>query len=424
MRTPWRLRAVGSLGGVKGIMLLALGEEAMPASTRDDAARELPSVVLLDPVFHPVHLWRHLRHVPHVAWLRITRGVPYLAAKWDSQAVRGALERELGARSFDVVWLGSLGLARYLPLLRDLQPRARVVLDGHNVESEIWAQFASRQKGIWKRIAQAEWRRARDFERDALRAVDAVAAISQDDARAYRELAGITAQYVPQVVPFTRRSSSRSCETRLCYVGTLSWRPNVRGLDWFCREVWPRVRDRLPDATLDIAGSGLPTDGAGAAIAPPAWRVPGVNVLGFVEDVAPLYERSAAMIAPHLEGTGVRMKLLEAFRHGVPLVTTPAGAAGLPIDAGREAFVEADPRAFANAVVAVATDAGQQQRLRDAGFAFLERHHGLAAAQNALRGLLGLEAQAARSSVPLMDEGPRDGSGRSRRTELAFPRSH
>src|SRR5207247_8508423 len=223
IRTLSQLRALASLDEVERITVFSLSEDAMPANTRDEVARELPNVALLDPVFHPVHLWRHPRHVPRVAWLRVAHGLPYLAAKWESHAVRAALERELGAaRGVDVVWLGSLGLAGYLPLLRDLQPRARIVLDGHNVESDIWAQFASRQTGIGKLVADAEWQRARDFERDALRAVDAVAAISRDDARAYHELAGIAAHYVPQVVPFTRRASPGTREARLCYVGTLS----------------------------------------------------------------------------------------------------------------------------------------------------------------------------------------------------------
>ncbi|HLQ04934.1 MAG TPA: glycosyltransferase family 4 protein, partial [Verrucomicrobiae bacterium] len=114
-----------------------------------------------------------------------------------------------------------------------------------------------------------------------------------------------------------------------------------------------------------------------------------VAVLGYVADLAPLYERSVALVAPHLEGTGVRMKLLEAFGHGVPVVTTPAGAAGLPIENGREALVEAEPRAFASAVVSVATDVERARLLRDGAHAFLERHHGLGAAQTAVRVLLG-----------------------------------
>ncbi|HKC91295.1 MAG TPA: glycosyltransferase family 4 protein [Candidatus Limnocylindria bacterium] len=390
-----QLRVLASLPEVARIRLFSLSEDRDRARHRDELARSLPGLDVADPVFHPIHLFKHPRYVPRVAWLRAVRGVPYVAAKWDSAAVRSALQRELEGQRFDVVWLGSLGAARYLPLVRSSQPTARVVLDEHNVESDIWAQFAARQHGVRKMVAEAETRAARRFERDALRAVDAVAAISPDDARVYRELAGVEARYLPQVVPFTRRRDPATPPPpRLCYVGTLSWHPNVRGLEWFCREVWPGVRERLPEATLDIAGTGLPTDGRGVPVVPEGWRGAGIRVAGFVADLVPLYEGSAAMVAPILGGGGIRIKLLEAFRHGVPVVTTPDGAAGLPIESGREAFIEREPGAFAARVVEVATSGARQASLREAAYAFLERHHSRGSAEAVVRALLGLDAGA------------------------------
>jgi len=397
VRALSQLRALASLPEVDRVVLFSLSEEPLRAEHRDELTRELPKVDVLEPVFHPVHLFRRPGYLPRVVWLRGVRGVPYLAAKWDSPRVRAALERALGARCYDVVWLGALGVANYLPVARRLRPGARIVLDGHNVESEIWGQFARRQRGIARLIADAEWRAALRFERDTLRGVDAVAAISTDDARAYRDLAGVDARFVPQVVPFVRRRPPAVAAPRLCYVGTLSWRPNMRGLDWFFREVWPHVRARVPEATLDLVGSGLEAGEGGAPSVPPGWQAPGVTTVGFMADLAPVYERSAALVAPILDGGGVRLKLLEGFRHGVPVVTTPQGAAGLPIHAGHEALVENDPRAFAACVARVATSGTLQARLRDAAYAFLERHHTIEAAQQAMRAVIGLDTGDARA---------------------------
>jgi glycosyltransferase involved in cell wall biosynthesis len=388
VRTLSQLRVLASLTEVERIRLFSLQEEPVSSEDRSALEREVPKVEALTPVFHPIHLMAHPRYLPRVAWLRVARGVPYVSAKWESPAVRAALERELRRSVFDVVWLDGLGSARYLPLIRRVQPRARVVLDQHNVESERFRQFALAQRGARQLVAREEWRAARTFERETLRAVDAVGAISPEDAHAYVELADIEAITVPQVVPFVRRTAPAPDEKRIAYVGSLSWYPNARGLDWFCAEVWPEVRRRLPGATLEIAGSGLPTDEQGRAVPPPAWRLPGIETLGFVSDLGPLYERSAALVAPVLGGSGIRIKLLEAFRSGVPAVTTPDGAAGLPIVPGREAFVESDPRAFAERVALVVSSTEVQMRLRDAAYAFLERHHSLGAAQRAARGLL------------------------------------
>lgn len=389
IRVLSQLRALYSLDEVDSVRFFSLRETEIPDADREALAAQSPKLEVLEPVFHPIHLFSDRRYLPRVAWLRIARGVPYLAGKWESPSVRRALEHELKERQFDIVWIGCLGMTRYLPLVRRLQPRARVVLDQHDVESEKFAQLTRRQHGVRRLVAKMEWRAARDFERETLRAVDAVGAISEDDALTYRALASVRALTIPQIVPFVRRAASPPPGPRLCYVGNLRWHPNVRGLDWFCREVWPKVRERLPDATFDIAGTRLPTGDDGAPVVPEAWRAPGITTLGFLADLEPLYLGSAAMIAPSFDGTGVRLKLLEAFRCGVPVVTTPDGAAGLAIEPGREAFVESDPGAFADRVIELAISGDVQARLREAAYRFLERHHGLAAAQAVARELLG-----------------------------------
>jgi len=419
--TMSQLQVLSSLPQVECIRFFSIHESEVRFADREALMRQVPKLEISEPVFHPLHLFRYPRYVPRVVWLRAIRGVPYVAGKWDSPAVRAALHRELVAHEFDVIWLDGLHIAPYLPLVRSLRPNARVVLRQFNLESDRYAQFARRQYGLKRLVAEREWRAARRFERDILRAVDAVGAVSADDVAACRQLAGVEALCVPHLVPLARRSAPASPGPRFCWVGTLTWESNARGLDWFCAEVWPRIRERLPDATFEIVGSGLRTDRRGV-VAPSAWRRPGVTTLGFVDDVAKVYERSAAMVAPILGGTGIRLKLLEAFRHGVPVVTTPDGAAGLPIEAGREAFVETEADSFAARAVELAASSGSRDRLRDAGYAFLERHNGLTEAQSVVSALLGLTPGSQQVSEPQAEGAQRpDPSEPGPRVRATFP---
>ena len=399
VRVLSQLRVLASLPEVEEIRIFWLREDPEAWRECEPIERAIPKTSVAAPLFHPIHLRRHRSHIPRVAWLRVAHAMPYISAKWESGMVRRALAGELRAGRFDAVWLGALGTSHYLPVIRRIAPRARVVLDGHNVESDIWCEFVRRQRGVRRALAAAEWRATRRFESEVLRSVDAVGAISEEDARAYGALAGVRALHVPQVVSFARRSPAVSPGPRVCFVGTLSWHPNVLGLDWFCREVWPLVRGGLAEATFEIAGSGLPTDPRGQVVAPPAWRADGVTLLGFVPSLSSLYERSAVTVAPILGGSGVRMKLLEAFQNGVPVITTPEGARGLAIENGREAFIESNPAHFAARVIEVATSASLQRRLRDGGYDYLERHHALAPAQRVVRELLGITEEA-RGGLP------------------------
>lgn len=357
-------------------------------------------VEVLPPLYHPIHLKQAPAELLRVAALRARTGVPYLATKWRSAALERVLLRELAGGSYDLVYLDHLGMALYLPLVRRACPTARLVLDEHNVESDFFAQFAARAPLPLRPLARFEHAAAARFEAETLAAVDAVVAISQLDAEALTALTLrhtgklVRPQVVPQVVQSAEPRRPPPAEPRLGYVGNLTWHPNALGLSWFCSAVWPRLSRELPAARLSIAGSGLALDGQGRPLVPRAWRRPGIEVLGYVADLEELYPRCLGVLAPILGGSGVRIKLLEAFRAGMPVVTTTAGAAGLPISGGIEALIEDEPDRFARAVLTLCHDAALQERLRAAGYAYLRAHHSPQRATAALRAALGLTSAA------------------------------
>jgi len=390
VRTVSQLRILASLPEVESVTVLSVAEVPVTEADRRALAAAIPKLRVLPPIFHPVHLFDFKRYVPRVVALRALRGVPYLAGKWDSRRLRKALRRELADTAVDVVYVDRLGMAQYLPDVEIERPSCRIVLDQHNVESDFFKQFADKQKGVKRLVAQAEVRASVKFEKAALEAAHAVVAISTEDATHFDTLAGIHAYVVPMVLPFERKERPRPATPNLCYVGNLRWHPNVAGLDWFCRDVWPKIRARVPDATFEIAGVGLKTDASGKPRVPDAWKVPGVTTVGFLEELEPLYQRSLAMLAPVFGGSGVRVKMLEGFRAGMPVVTTPDGAFGLPLSDGNEALVAADPDGFADRVEKLVKDESLRQRIREGGYTYLETYHSLRVAQGVMRKVLGI----------------------------------
>lgn len=389
VRTLAQLKLLASLPEVDGITLLSVTERPVTPGERAALAAAVPKLHVVPPVFHPIHLWQHPRRVPRVLALR-SLGVPYVAAKWDSRALRRALCRELRRSPADVVYVDHLGMARYLPEIRAARPAARVVLEEHNVESALFEGFAGRVDGLRRRIARAEWRAAARFETRALRSVDAVVAISGADARHLARLADVTAHVVPVVMEFEPRCRPPVSAPRFCWVGTLGWHPNVAGLDWLCREAWPRIRARVPDATLEIAGPGLLRHRNGTLAVPEAWKVPGVSTIGFVDDIEPLYARSLAMLAPVRGDGGVRIKVLDGMRVGLPVVTTSDGVSGIPLTDGKEVLIADAPDAFAERVERLVRSPDLRARLRDAAYAYLRAYHSAEVAQVPLRRALGI----------------------------------
>jgi glycosyltransferase involved in cell wall biosynthesis len=137
---------------------------------------------------------------------------------------------------------------------------------------------------------------------------------------------------------------------RLLFVGTLGYEPNRAGLEWFLERIWPRVRQSLPWAEVDVVGNHASEriqarDGTD-----------GVRVHGFVRELEPLWDRAALSIAPLLAGAGTRLKILESLAHGKPVVSTSIGAFGLDLGADEGVYRADDPEEFARRCVDLLMD--------------------------------------------------------------------
>ena len=388
-RTLGQLRLLGGMESVESITLLSLRNAEVPEARVHELASEVPKLRIVPPVFQPVHMRRHPRTLPRLLRLRFLNRVPYIVAKCDNLEMRRLVDRALRTGTYDVVYIGSLGMGAYVRQVRRLAPKARVVLEQHNVEWEIFDRLVPSFRPALRPLVRHEAHLVRRYEARLLGRVDSVIAISATDARAFRALSGIDAVVVPPFVATRPPREELVHAAALVYVGALGWQPNRFGLDWICSDVWPLVRARVPDATLTIAGGGLPKDEAGASVMPAGWQLPGIRAVGFVEDLDDVYRDALALVAPVIGGSGVRMKLLEAFAAGMPTVTTTDGAAGLDLEDGRELLIADGPHEFADRVVRLLGDRALRDRLREGGRRFLAAQHSATAGRRQLERALG-----------------------------------
>ena len=137
----------------------------------------------------------------------------------------------------------------------------------------------------------------------------------------------------------------------MLFLGSFRHTPNQEALDWFAFKVLPAVLERCPQARLVIVG----------AEAPPRHSLPdlpeNIELRGFVEDVREPLARYAAFVCPILSGSGMRVKLLEAFSAGIPVVSTRLGAEGLATKDGEVCALADEPAEFAAKIVDLFNDA-------------------------------------------------------------------
>lgn len=268
--------------------------------------------------------------------------------------------------TFDVVHVMRLYLAPFAePYLRQRTGRPLVTLDLDDVESHAHARLAALNADLGRIEAEqrerSEARRFATMERHYLSRFDRVFVCSPGDRLKLEQTCeNVCSEIIPNavVVPDPQPARSRDPRFDCLFVGALRYQPNADAVQYFCNRVLPELRGRLGRrVTIGIVGSDPP--GEIRALV----RFDGVTVTGTVPDVRPYYAQAASAVVPIRAGGGTRIKLLEAFALGVPVVATSIGCDGIEAADGEQLLVADDAAAFAAACHRVLADAELADRL-------------------------------------------------------------
>jgi len=296
---------------------------------------------------------------------KVVRGLmgptPLNVLNFTSPAVMAELDRILQDRSFDVAQIESMHLIAYARRIREVAPRTRLILDWHNIESEILARFAENDRNpLRAAYAKRTSSLSRNVETELLRLCHAHTVCSEREREVLRarvpdariEVAGngVDCDFFAQV------DAANSPRQDVLFIGRMDYHANIDAALYFAREIWPLVRRRRPGLRLKIVGAQPPK-----AIL--ALRQQGVTVTGTVEDVRPFYSSALVSVVPLRVGGGTRLKVLEAMAAGTPVLSTTLGAEGLAITAGKNILIADTPQAMADAIVSLEANSPVWQEL-------------------------------------------------------------
>ena len=208
------------------------------------------------------------------------------------------------------------------------------------------------------------------YARRQLNRFDAAFFVSPQDQQEHPMARSMVLRNVPWSMPKQRPAPIPG--KNLIFVGSLWYRPNAAGVDWFLAKVWPRVLEAEPGASLTLIGAASPAVRA-------RWTAHHqVTAPGFVDDLGAAYANAAVVIAPIHSGGGSNIKVLEALAHGRPCVTTDFSYAALAdyLESGRDVLVAHDADAFARNCIAVLQEPQRHESVGAAGFEAARRHFG------------------------------------------------
>ncbi len=268
---------------------------------------------------------------------------PLRYRRYVGRAMQAALRQLLASRRFDLVHFDHLHTAQLLPLVRRLQPEARIVIDEHNVEARILIRMASTLGHPRRDVMLWQARRVLQLEKTLLPQADLVLACSEVDAAELRHLGARQVQVVPNGVCPESVSAPPAERSYLVFVGAQDWLPNADASRLLAQSIWPLVAPRVGGSQLLIVGRNPPAHVRALA----GERV---RVTGSVPLVGPYLARAWATAMPLRVGSGTRLKILEAAAAGVPIVATRLAAEGIPVRHGEHVLFAETPEEFASAL--------------------------------------------------------------------------
>lgn len=278
--------------------------------------------------------------------------VPHAVREFRNSDVAWLIHRQILMRAIDVVQLEYTVLGQYAFGFR----RIPSILFEHDVYFQSIARRLPYMRSLTEKI-QARWEYLRSlrYELRMLSAPDRVQVCSRENG-AYLE------SFVPALRGriddgFRAGIATKSYDFRaegrepltLLFLGSFRHLPNQEALNWFVGEVLPRVRAEEPGVRLIVIGSDPPPKHS-------LRDAEGIELVGFVEDVREPLGRYAVFVCPILSGSGMRVKLLEAFAAGIPVVSTRLGAEGLAAKDGALCALADDAAGFADRVVGLLRD--------------------------------------------------------------------
>ncbi len=324
-------------------------------------------------------LWRNLR-----AGLKgLLTGRPMVIVRDEIDEMRATLNQLTRQADFEIIHADQLSMAWYGRLAAERAPTAATLLDEHNAIYQLTRQLAARvTHPVGRLIYNREARSMASYEAGMCRAFDAVLTVTREDRDRLlglfpdqeRERLASKFTVIPICVepaPQTPPPSWPRPDGRLTilHLGTMFWPPNVAGMLWFAKEVLPLIHRELPEARLVIVGKSPPPE-VQALTADPR-----IEVTGYVKDPAPHIAAADVFVVPLQVGEGMRVKILDAWSWGLPVVSTPIGAEGISLQGGKNILLAAEAGDFAARVVQVLTDRTLNETLRREGRAWVEANY-------------------------------------------------
>lgn len=297
----------------------------------------------------------------------LTGRLPYSVYRHFNRTFLEGLDELVKSGQYDLVHCEWTPYAKYL-----FSSPIPWVVSAHNIEAQILLRTAKAKTGVMSLFYKNQAKRMEKYESEAFSKAEYVMTVSDLDEKMAENMGAKFCKTVPNGVDmnyFSADPTSHTSPLCLTFTGSMDWRPNQDGIIWFIEEVAPNFP---PDMRWKLFVVGRN---------PPSWlreacnKVGQIEVTGSVDDVRPFISEAQAIVVPLRIGGGSRLKILEAFAMGKPVISTSVGAEGLRVSDGSDIIIADEGPSFAREIERVCSDLNLQKHLSQNGLALAQAHY-------------------------------------------------
>ena len=323
------------------------------------------------------HFWPNRIAVSRKPFFK--RMAVYAKAMRNQESLKGPIQYPLGGKireklaqfiereKFDVVIIEFTWLAHFAKFVKREFPKVKIILDSHNVESDYERQESHKLNFISRIFMDkfAGYLEREEFE--AIKLADTAICVSQSDKDKYVEFFGKKIESKMKVAPngvdvmsYDRVQPFKKEGFDLIFVGWMRYPPNIRAVNFVVREVLPKLNNKISFAIV----GGEPSE----EVLGLSKNNHKVFVSGTVEDVKPYLKSAKIFIAPIFEGSGTRLKILEAFSAKIAVIASSKAVEGIDYQDGRDLLIAENAQEFARKVSELLSEPDKRASLARAGF--------------------------------------------------------
>jgi sugar transferase (PEP-CTERM/EpsH1 system associated) len=313
--------------------------------------------------------------------LRLPLPTPSSMGYFYSAELAAKVRDLLATQAFDLIFVHCSSVAQYVEHVSHI-PK---ILDFGDMDSQKWLEYAQRKPFPLSLGYRLEGNKMLWAEKRLARRFDLCTATTRAEWETLQGYGtGAATDWFPNGVDasfFDPADVGYDADT-ISFIGRMDYYPNQECMSRFCAEVWPLLKAQRPAMKLLIVGADP------SAEMRRLGDLPGVTVTGSVSDVRPYIRSSALMVAPLSIARGTQNKILEAMAMGVPVVTSSVAAGGVDAVAESHLLVADNAAEITRAILRIAENPDERQRLAVAGRQRVLSHHAWPRSMQRLDGII------------------------------------